>query len=194
MLEVSQNDFSYWNKGNCKYLTGSQHQICGFLRVLLPMCIHTIWYLSWLSKTPWENGSVYPRKRLQARILQLRPDCICPQRKLTKERRGRGMDFSKNSNHESNSLQFTMENIILLPCQELWICKILLVFRQGPTLDDLQLSMQHWPELLHWAHIKGQSSVRQLFTCESGAVSQCLQPLPAFTASLKIFSLPLKIL
>lgn len=171
MLEVSQNDFSYWNKGNCKYLTGSQHQICSFLRVLLPMCIHTIWYLSWLSKTPWENGSVYPRKRLQARILQLRPDCICPQRKLTKERRGRGMNFSKNSNHESNSLQFTMENIILLPCQELWICKILLVFRQGPTLDDLQT-------------IKGQSSVRQLFTCESGAVSQSLQPLPAFTASL----------
>lgn len=88
MLEVSHNDFSYWNKGNCKFLTGSQHQICSFLRVLLPMCIHTIWYLSWLSKTSWENGSVYPRKRLQARILQLRLDCIYSQRKLTKERKG----------------------------------------------------------------------------------------------------------
>lgn len=150
------------------------------------MCIHTIWYLSWLSKTlrKWQCVSKEKAAR-QNPSAEAWLHLSSKKADKRKERHWRGMDFSKNSNHESNSLQFTTGKIILLPCQQLWICKILLVFRQGPTLDDLQLSMQHWLNLLHWAHIKGQSSVKQPFTCKPGAVFQCLQPLPAFTENIQ---------
>lgn len=45
ILSVIQGAFSYRNKGNCKYLTGSKRLICGFSGVFLPMWIHTVWYV-----------------------------------------------------------------------------------------------------------------------------------------------------
>lgn len=173
ILRITQAAFSYKDKRNCKYLTGSQHQICSFSGVFLPTCIHTVGCWPWLSKQPQENGSVYPKERLWARILQLGPNWLHLSSKKAdkrKEKCGRGMDFSKNSVHESNSLQFTIENIALLPCQELWICKILLVFRQ----DQLLMSCGHQCSIdLSFCTeqpTKGQPSTEQLFTCKSGAV------------------------